>query len=275
MLTVDRGTSSKLFAEEGEQVTVTANEVAGKKFVRWETTNFELTEEQQSSSTTTFTMPAESVVIKAIYEDIQGPQEELTYRINVSSCTASQASAKAGEIITITATIPDEISAFNKWSVKGITLTEEQMGTNPLTFIMPANDVNVSATFVTRTSSSTATPKPTSTATPKPTQKPGTESTVPTTNLDTLGSAVPSEGSISAWNTEISYAVGDYVVWNNNIWKKVKNSNEDAKSGPSITTGWQIVNTTKIQYKAKFLVSSAPLQTKKTTNVLVQEFRFE
>lgn len=55
-------------------------------------------------------------------------------------------SATAGASVTLTATANANYT-FSSWDISGITLTDEQKTTNPLTISMPANDITVVANF--------------------------------------------------------------------------------------------------------------------------------
>ena len=67
--TINGGTGSKDYIE-GETVTITADTVEGKQFKEWQVVSENVTLADKTKSTTTFTMPAGNVEVKAIYEDI-------------------------------------------------------------------------------------------------------------------------------------------------------------------------------------------------------------
>ena len=66
------------------------------------------------------------------------------YAITVNSCTASATTARAGTLITLTAEEAPEGQVFDKWVVEA---QEDVVITNNNTFIMPACDVTVTATY--------------------------------------------------------------------------------------------------------------------------------
>lgn len=69
-VTVNGGTGTETYAE-GDTVTITADAPeAGKQFKNWEVVSGGAVLADPNSATTTFTMPAVEVVLKAIYEDI-------------------------------------------------------------------------------------------------------------------------------------------------------------------------------------------------------------
>lgn len=67
---------------------------------------------------------------------------EPEYSINIYKGTASKYSAKAGEIVTITATV-ERGQHFQRWETKGITL--DHPASRVTTFLMPANNVYITA----------------------------------------------------------------------------------------------------------------------------------
>lgn len=74
-----------------------------------------------------------------------------TYNVNLGtidngSVTRSVESATAGTSVTLTATAAENYT-FSSWNITGITLTDAEKTTNPLTITMPANDITVSANF--------------------------------------------------------------------------------------------------------------------------------
>ena len=67
-VTVTKGEASKRIAAFGESVTVTANEPeTGQQFKEWTATGITLTDEQKTSASFTFTMPANAVTLTATY----------------------------------------------------------------------------------------------------------------------------------------------------------------------------------------------------------------
>ena len=133
-------------AEAGVEVTVTANTPeTGKEFDVWLYDPEILNENNEYNSRVTFTMPAENVTLEASYEDIY-------YSINVDSAIANgslsvSSSAAYNQTVTITAN-PSEYYALNSVTViKGETNITVNGNDNTRTFIMPAGDVTISATF--------------------------------------------------------------------------------------------------------------------------------
>lgn len=74
-----------------------------------------------------------------------------TYQVNLGTITngtvtRSVESAAEGASVTLTATANANY-VFSSWNITGITLTETQKTTNPLTITMPANNITVGADF--------------------------------------------------------------------------------------------------------------------------------
>ena len=84
-------------------------------------------------------MPANAVTITANYEAI--PTDE--FLVTVTGGTGSGSYAEATPV-TVTATLPTG-EKFANWTVEGVVV--EDMTQNPLTFVMPANEVTVIANF--------------------------------------------------------------------------------------------------------------------------------
>lgn len=76
-------------------------------------------------------------------------QPETSYKITVSNGTASQTSAKAGEIITLTANVAPVGKEFEKWIVTGVNVADATSTT--VKFTMPAGDVTATAIYKEKT----------------------------------------------------------------------------------------------------------------------------
>ena len=97
-----------------------------------------VTVDDKTKAEITFTMPANAVTATANYGDV-------LYEFALENCTADKESAKFGEQVTFTA---DEVigKRFDSWNIKGVDdLTGLDLTKSPLTFTMPANDINVAA----------------------------------------------------------------------------------------------------------------------------------
>ena len=137
-------------AMEGVEVTVTAQAPDGKHFVKWVVKAGGITLANETSATTTFTMPANDVTIEA--EFAENPVE--AYTLTVIKGTASVAAGtpitdkiEQNTVVTITADAPETGKVFDKWVVLegNVTLADATKATT--TFTMPGNDVKIEATY--------------------------------------------------------------------------------------------------------------------------------
>ena len=125
-------------AKKGTEVTIKADDLGGKVFDRWEIVSGNVTLEDANKAETTFTMPAESISLKAVYNTI--------HSINTNEfCTADPASAIKGTEITVTAETREGYE-FDGWAVPdGVELYDEDGLTAK--FTMPDNDVTIEAKY--------------------------------------------------------------------------------------------------------------------------------
>lgn len=137
-------------AMEGVEVTVTAQAPGGKHFVKWVVKAGGVTLANETSATTTFTMPANDVTIEA--EFAENPVE--TYTLTVIKGTASVAAGtpitdkiEQNTVVTVTADAPETGKVFDKWVVLegNVTLADATKATT--TFTMPASAVKIEATY--------------------------------------------------------------------------------------------------------------------------------
>ena len=137
-------------AMEGVEVTVTAQAPAGTHFVKWVVKAGGVTLVNETSATTTFTMPANDVTIEAKF--VETPVE--AYTLTVIKGTASVAAGtpiidkiEQNTVVTVTADAPQSGKVFDKWVVPegNVTLADATKATT--TFTMPGNDVKIEATY--------------------------------------------------------------------------------------------------------------------------------
>ena len=137
-------------AMEGVEVTVTAQAPDGKHFVKWVVKAGDVTLANETSTTTTFIMPANDVTIEA--EIAENPVE--SYKLTVIKGTASVAAGtpitdkiEQNTVVTVTADAPETGKVFDKWVVLegNVTLADATKATT--TFTMPGNDVKIEATY--------------------------------------------------------------------------------------------------------------------------------
>ena len=137
-------------AMEGVEITVTAQAPDGMYFVKWVVKAGGVTLANETSATTTFTMPANDVTIEA--EFTENPVE--AYTLTVIKGTASVAAGtpitdkiEQNTVVTVTADAPEAGKVFDKWVVLegGVTPADATKATT--TFTMPASDVKIEATY--------------------------------------------------------------------------------------------------------------------------------
>ena len=89
------------------------------------------------------------------YKKVGNEPAPTTYTVNIATDiqngtvnASSTTGIEAGESVTLTATPNDAANwEFESWDITGLTLTEAQKTTNPLTIQMPESDITVSASF--------------------------------------------------------------------------------------------------------------------------------
>ena len=124
-------------AKKGTEVAIKADDLGGKVFDRWEIVSGNVTLEDANKAETTFTMPAESISLKAVYNTI--------HSIRTTFCTADPASAIVGTEITVTAETREGYE-FDGWAVSdGVELYDEDGLTAK--FTMPDDDVTIEAKY--------------------------------------------------------------------------------------------------------------------------------
>ncbi len=145
------GDNTATTAKAGDTVTITANAPAdGYKFKEWQVVSGSLTLASATSSTTTFTMPAANLSLKAVYEK---DSSSTKYTIIVTNGTAkvdgqTAGLAKPGDVVVITANDYDSYgNPFKKWSVNSGNITLDNSNAATTTFVMPASNVSVTAKY--------------------------------------------------------------------------------------------------------------------------------
>ena len=135
-VSVTGGTGGGVYVA-GTSVTLTANTPGvGERFTGWTIDGISGIDTTQTSLT--FNMPNGNVTATANYKDIE-------YSVTVTGGTVDKSTAKYGDTVTITATVPTG-KRFVEWtSESGSIFTDKTSVTT--TFTMPAGDVTVVATF--------------------------------------------------------------------------------------------------------------------------------
>ena len=124
-------------AKKGTEVAIKADKLDGKVFDHWEIVSGNVTLKDADKAETSFTMPAESISLKVVYNTI--------HSIHTTFCTADPASAIVGTEITVTADSREGYE-FDGWAVSnGVELYDEDGLTAK--FTMPDNDVTIEAKY--------------------------------------------------------------------------------------------------------------------------------
>ena len=124
-------------AKKGTEVTIKADDLDGKVFDHWKIVSGNVALKDADKAETIFTMPAEPISLKAVYNTI--------HSIRTTFCTADPASAIKGTEITVTAE-RREGYVFDRWEASdGVELYDEDGLTAK--FTMPDNDVTIEAKY--------------------------------------------------------------------------------------------------------------------------------
>ena len=124
-------------AKKGTEVTIKADDLDGKVFDHWKIVSGNVALKDADKAETIFTMPAEPISLKAVYNTI--------HSIRTTFCTADPASAIKGTEITVTAE-RREGYVFDRWEASdGVELYDEDGLTAK--FIMPDDDVTIEAKY--------------------------------------------------------------------------------------------------------------------------------
>ena len=124
-------------AKKGTEVTIKADNLDGKVFDHWKIVSGNVALKDADKDETTFTMPAEPISLKAVYNTI--------HSIDTNEfCTADPASAIKGTEITVTAERREGYE-FDGWEPSdGVELTEDGLTAK---FTMPDHDVTIEAKY--------------------------------------------------------------------------------------------------------------------------------
>ena len=190
-------------AESGTKVTLTATPKDGYQFKEWQVVSGGVT----IGSDNSFTMPAEAVTVKAVFEKTPDKPTIKTYDITVTSdgngtAASSIPTAQAGVKVTLTAT-PNSGYKFKEWQViwGGITIGADG------SFTMPESSVTVKAVFEKEGENPTDPTKPTDPTDPtKPTDP--TDPTKPEDPENEIATVVKKEIPADVMTDEIKQATG-------------------------------------------------------------------
>ena len=140
-LTITGGKASKTEGiKAGESIIITANTPEeGYQFKKWECVAGGVSFSSQYSASTTFTMPAGDVEVKAVFE--QKPK----YSVTVKNGTADKTVAYEGDTVTVTAVAPAIHKDFVHWASPDVIFKDKTAQTT--TFTMPKGNVTVTAVY--------------------------------------------------------------------------------------------------------------------------------
>ena len=143
-VTVVDGTANKATAYVGETVAITADEPAADElFDKW--VGEGVTFADASSAETSFVMPAAAVTVTATYKAKPvAPQE---YTVTVVNGVADKATAAKGDVVTITADDRLPSHKLLRWTTATSGVKFADKLSSETTFVMPAKDVTVKATY--------------------------------------------------------------------------------------------------------------------------------
>ena len=142
-VTVEDGAGEKVTKHRTDDiVTITVTKPAGKALSKWVFFNIIIPDEKKE--TITFEMPDCDVRLVAVFEDI----EDTEYRVTVTNGTASAATAKYQQEVTVTANEPEDDEYFDKWEVTGLDTTDMDLTKTEIKFNMPAGNVTFTATYL-------------------------------------------------------------------------------------------------------------------------------
>jgi hypothetical protein len=147
-LTVANGTGSGSYAS-GKSVAISADVApTDQVFDKWTTSNGG-SFASATSANTTFTMPDNPVTVTATYKDetVTPPPATTAYDVTVvSGSDGANGTYLEGTTVNITANAPASGKVFDKWtSNDGVTFTNAS--NSATSFVMPAKDVTVTATY--------------------------------------------------------------------------------------------------------------------------------
>ena len=141
-VTVVKGTADKTEAFEGETVTIIADEpAADEEFDKW--VGDGVTFADATDEETSFVMPANAVRVTATYKS-KAPQK---FTVTVENGVADKATAAKGDVVTITADDRFPSHKLLRWTTatSGVKFADKLSAET--TFVMPAKDVTVKATY--------------------------------------------------------------------------------------------------------------------------------
>lgn len=138
-LNVVNGSGSGTY-KGGEEITVTAEDVFGSTFMKWEVTgNLSLTDEELVTRTLSFKMPRSGISLKALYSINN-------YKVTVHNGSGT-GDYNVGEEVSITADEEETGKEFSRWDVDDGLVDLEHADKPRTSFTMPDENVEISAIY--------------------------------------------------------------------------------------------------------------------------------
>jgi hypothetical protein len=135
--TVISGAGSGTY-NNGATVFISAKDAAaGKEFEKWVSTNASVSFENAESPATSFIMPPGGAVVTATYRN-----KAYTFAVTGGD---GGGEFEAGELVTVTAKPAPDGREFDRWASGNTVLSDPQ--SESTTFIMPANNISISALY--------------------------------------------------------------------------------------------------------------------------------
>lgn len=123
----------------GAVVTVDADVIEGKTFVRWMATGIEISDEEAVNAEIVVSMPRHKAELTAQYNDSE-------HTVNVDSGSGSGQYIYGSEV-TVVADTPENGYAFKGWEVKEGTIDTRDLTEQEVSFTMPDSDVELAAVY--------------------------------------------------------------------------------------------------------------------------------
>ena len=146
-ISVADGYASASSAKAGEIITITSNSPPyGMYFCGWDCIYGGVKFSSSTSSTTTFTMPANDVYVSAKYSSWYVPYTTY-YTVSVINGHSDKSVSKAGSTVTLTADPAPDGKEFDKWEINSGIVSLKDVHSANTNFTMPASNVTLTALY--------------------------------------------------------------------------------------------------------------------------------
>ena len=143
---VNNGSADPAKALVGTVVKLTADEApSGKVFDKWVVNAGSVSLSNVSSSTATFTMPAENVEVTATYKDV--PAGSFVIKVNNGNGNTTSLISAPGLVVNVKASDAPAGTEFEKWEVVSGTVIFANASSAATIFVMPAENVEITARY--------------------------------------------------------------------------------------------------------------------------------